>query len=82
MPNLIKKFSHFNNKQQELIIELYNSGNLKSIQFTLKEKISDGLIYEDLNNTYIIPKSSLPILNLDNINKENEIPDENFLNEE
>lgn len=82
MSNLIKKFSQFNYKQQELIIELINSDSLKNIQFTLKGKISDGLIYEDLNNTYIIPKSSLPILNLENLYKENDIPDENFINEE
>lgn len=82
MANFIKKYSQFNQKYQDLIIDLFNSGNLKSIQFPFKGKISDGFIYEDQKNTYIIPKFSIPNFNIENIANKIDDSIENLLNEE
>ncbi len=59
MNKVIKSFEKFNDDQQEAIYDLYLGGNLEKASFPFKGEIEEGVIYDDDENIYLIPASTI-----------------------
>ena len=59
MTKVIKRFSKFTAEMQDLIYDLYSSGGLERTSFPYQNEISQGVIYEEDDQLFLIPVSSI-----------------------
>ena len=59
MSKVIKDFAKFNDNMQEDIYALFSEGSLERATFPFKGEITDGVIYQFDEFTYLIPTNSI-----------------------
>lgn len=59
MSKVIKDFAKFNDNMQEDIYALFSEGSLERATFPFKGEITDGVIYQMDEFTYLIPTNSI-----------------------
>lgn len=59
MSKVIKDFAKFNDNMQEEIYALFSEGSLERASFPFKGEITDGVIYQLDEFTYLIPTNSI-----------------------
>lgn len=59
MSKVIKDFAKFNDNMQEEIYALFSEGSLERATFPFKGEITDGVIYQLDEFTYLIPTNSI-----------------------
>lgn len=59
MSKVIKDFAKFNDSMQEDIYALFSEGSLERATFPFKGEITDGVIYQLDEFTYLIPTNSI-----------------------
>ncbi|MFZ9027682.1 MAG: hypothetical protein ACO2Z9_01640 [Crocinitomicaceae bacterium] len=75
MSKVIKDFAKFNDNMQEEIYALFSEGSLERATFPFKGEITDGVIYQMDEFTYLIPTNSIKSSKMASSNDEDEDED-------